>query len=139
MMKTKLLIKTLIYWQISFEKYVSKHLISLLYNYYFVFRRRYLIIWKNRFWKRTQPNSWFWTSILHSNLVIIRLKWILKSLSTILHTQFIHHTLPVTPFKANAYIYIYIFTNLNLWYLTVKIYIVWTSCCQDKRTSKFKF
>ena len=38
----------------------------------------YFIIWvtcfvvvKKRFWKRTQPNSWFWTSALHSNSVII--------------------------------------------------------------------
>ena len=31
---------------ISFEKYVPKHLISLLYNFYFIFRSRYLIIKK---------------------------------------------------------------------------------------------
>ena len=34
----------MIYWQISFEKYVPKHLISLLYNFYFIFRRRYLTL-----------------------------------------------------------------------------------------------
>jgi len=45
-MKTKSLILALIYWQVSFEKYVSNHLISLLYNFYFIFRRRYLIILK---------------------------------------------------------------------------------------------
>ena len=31
-MKTKEMILALIYWQISFEKYVPKHLNSLLYN-----------------------------------------------------------------------------------------------------------
>ena len=44
MMKTKYLILTLIYWQISFEKYVPKHLISLLYNFNFIFRRRYIVV-----------------------------------------------------------------------------------------------
>ena len=34
---------------LSFEKYVPNHIISLLYNFYFSFRRRYLIIEKNRF------------------------------------------------------------------------------------------
>ena len=33
-------------WKISLEKYVPKHLISLLYNLYFIFRLRYLIIKK---------------------------------------------------------------------------------------------
>ena len=40
------MILALIYWQISFEKYVPNHVISLMYNFYFIFRRRYLIIKK---------------------------------------------------------------------------------------------
>ena len=51
MMKTKWLILTLIYWQISFEKYVPKHLISLLHNFYFILHSRFLIIYKNQFSK----------------------------------------------------------------------------------------
>ena len=42
---------------ISFEKYVSNHLIRLLYNFYFIFRCRYLIIKKNLFLKRIHPQS----------------------------------------------------------------------------------
>ncbi len=56
---------------------------SLLYNFYFIFLRRFLIIQKNRFWKLIHTNSWFWTSTLCSNLG--SLKWILKNLSTTLH------------------------------------------------------
>ena len=37
MIKTKQLILKLIYWEISFEKYVHKNLISWLYNFYFIF------------------------------------------------------------------------------------------------------
>ena len=37
-----------------------------------IFCSRYLVILKNRFWKRTHPNSWFWTSTLRSNSVNIR-------------------------------------------------------------------
>ena len=33
----------------------------------------------------------------------ICLKWILKNLSTIMHTQFNHYTLPVTPFNIQYY------------------------------------
>ena len=47
MMKTKKLIIAWFYWQISFEKYVPNHLISLLYNVFFIFCRRYLIIQKS--------------------------------------------------------------------------------------------
>ena len=36
----------MIYWQISFEKYVPKPLISLLYNFLYFFRRRYLKVFK---------------------------------------------------------------------------------------------
>ena len=36
---------------LSFEKYVPKHLISLLYNFYFIFRRRDLIF------KKTDPEN----------------------------------------------------------------------------------
>ena len=91
-----------------FQKYVSNHLISLLYNFHFIFRRRYLII-KKRFWKRAHPNSWFWTSSLHSNSVTISdytswkcficLKWILKNLSTTLHIRFNYLTMLVCPSK----------------------------------------
>ena len=36
----------MIYWQISCDKYVPKHLISLIYNFYFIFRFSYLILKK---------------------------------------------------------------------------------------------
>ena len=42
---------------LSFEKYVPEHLISLLYNFYFIFRRRYLIILKKSILKTSHPNS----------------------------------------------------------------------------------
>ena len=45
-MKTKQSILALIYRQISFVRYVPSHLIRLLYNFYFIFRCRYLIIFK---------------------------------------------------------------------------------------------
>jgi len=55
MMKPKYLIQPLISWRISFEKYVPKHLITLLWNFYFIFGRRYLII-KKQF---NPPKRWF--------------------------------------------------------------------------------
>jgi len=45
-MKTNNLILTLIYLQIAIEKYVPKHLISLLLIFFDIFRRRYLMIKK---------------------------------------------------------------------------------------------
>ena len=66
-MKKKILILflTLIYWQISIEKYFSK-------NCWYLFRRRYLkMLKKDWFSKRIHPNGWFWTSTLRSNSVII--------------------------------------------------------------------
>ena len=47
---SSLLLLGLIYWQISFEKYVPNHLIRLLY-FYFIFRCNYLII------KKTNPEN----------------------------------------------------------------------------------
>ena len=50
-MKTKYLILALSYLQISIEKYVLNHLIRLLYNFNFIFRRRYIVILKNQILK----------------------------------------------------------------------------------------
>ena len=102
----------MIYWQICFEKYLPNYIISILYNFYFIFRWRYLIIKKNRFWKHTNPNSWFWTSTIHSNSVIIHRGKVLyvsndlKNLSTTLHTQFIYLTYPFK--KIDGYFLIFI-------------------------------
>ena len=61
MIKTKLLILTLIYWQISFEKYGSKHLISLLYNFYLIFRRQNVSTQKDDFESRLcDQTQWFY-------------------------------------------------------------------------------
>jgi len=54
-MKTIKSILVLIYWKISFEKYVPNHLIRLLYNFYFIYRRRYLIIKKKLILKMYPP------------------------------------------------------------------------------------
>ena len=75
MMKTKYLILKLIYWQISFEKYVPKHLIIKTF---------------------------------------FCLKWILKNFSTILQSQFNHHTLPFTHL------------NLSVLCLPVKLKSLWS-------------
>ena len=85
------MILTLIYWQISFEKYVPKHLISLLYNFYLIFRRRYLIIWKKPILK-TYPSKFMIFNVDYalklSNFTSWKrftcLKWMLKRFSTIL-------------------------------------------------------
>ena len=61
----------LIYWQIYFEKYVHKHLIWLLYNFYFIFRRCFLIIQNKNNSQNVHPKRWFWKSTLRSNSVII--------------------------------------------------------------------
>jgi len=50
-MKSKYLILALSYLQISIEKYVLNHLIRLLYNFNFIFRRRYIVILKNQILK----------------------------------------------------------------------------------------
>ena len=65
------MILALIYWQISFVKYVPNHL--LVYCIIFLYFSSLLFnnLKKNLFWKRTHTNSWFWTSTLHSNSVII--------------------------------------------------------------------
>ena len=71
----------MIYCQISFEKYVPNHLISSLYSFYFIFRYRCHL-----------SNYPSWKSF-------VCLKWILKNLSTTLHTQFNYPTLPACPFN----------------------------------------
>ena len=71
---------------------------SLLYN--FLFNNKKTIL-------KTYPPKFM---ILNVNFALklinprqckrfICLKWVLNKMSTILHTQFNHHTLPVTPFK----------------------------------------
>ena len=56
MMKKKQRILTLIYGQISNEKYIPKHLIILLKKFGYIFRGRHLINFKNRFSKRDHQN-----------------------------------------------------------------------------------
>ena len=56
-MKTNNLILTLIYLQIAIEKYVPKHLISLLKNFVYIVCRRYLIIEKKTILKTYQTKS----------------------------------------------------------------------------------
>ena len=90
----------MIYWQISFEKYVPKHLISLLYYFYFIF---FSSLFNNL--KKTDSENV--TTQIHdferrhalklSNYAswksFICLKWILKNVSITLHTQFNYRTL----------------------------------------------
>ena len=117
------MILTSIYWKISFEKHIPKHLISLLYNFFFIFRRHYLII--KKLILKTYPPKFM---ILNVDFALklsnytswkrfICLKWILKRFSTILHTQFNHHTLPVTPFKGTSVL----ISSDPLFYLTSKL------------------
>ena len=106
---------------ISVEKL---NLFSLLYNFYFIFRRRYLII-KEKIDAEKYPPKFM---ILNVDFALklsnytswkrfICLKWILKRFSTILHTQFNHHTLPVTPFKGTSVL----ISSDPLFYLTSKL------------------
>ena len=80
----------MIYWQISFDKYVFSHLIRLLYNFYFIFRFRYLIIKKKTILKTNPPK--FMISNVDFALKLsnytswkrfVSLKWILKNMFTI--------------------------------------------------------
>ena len=75
----------MIYWQISVEKYVPNHLIRLLYNFYFIFRRCYLII-KKAILKTYPPKLMILNvdyALKLSNYAswkrFICLKWILKN------------------------------------------------------------
>ena len=63
------------YWEISIEKYVSKQMDDFECRHGAQTQELYII------------KSFFY------------LEWILKNLSTTLHSQFNNHALPVTPFK----------------------------------------
>ena len=53
----------------SFEKYVPNHLIRLLYKFYFIFRRHYLIIKKTD--SENEPTQINDFERMHSNSLII--------------------------------------------------------------------
>jgi len=63
--KKEIIYSKIDFWQISFEKCVYCRF------FLYLFRRRFLLIKKNRFWKRNHPNGWFWKSTLRSSLIII--------------------------------------------------------------------
>ena len=81
-------------------------LIILLSNICWLFRCRHWIIEKIQILKIIHSKwtiyedfkDWIWTFTLLKRLTC--LKWILKHSSTILHSQFNHHTLPVTSFNS---------------------------------------
>ena len=55
-MKNKIIVSSIVLFIISFEKYVPyNHQISLLYTFYFILRRRYLIIKKKPILKMYPP------------------------------------------------------------------------------------
>ena len=91
----------MIYWQISFEKYVPKHLIILQYFLSSLFNNFKKPILKTYPPKVMILNAGFALKLSNYRSLkrFICLKWILKKFCAILQSQFIHHTLPVTPFK----------------------------------------
>ena len=102
----------MIYWQISFEKYVPNNLIRLLYNFYFFFRCRYLIIKKKTNSENVSNPK---VGVLNIEFALklriyrslesfIRLKWIRKKLSPTLYTQFTSRSrsLPLRDWQLNS-------------------------------------
>ena len=131
----------MIYWQISIEKYVPKHLISLLSNFWYIFCRLYSRM--NRWILKRYPPKWMILEVdVHklSNYRSVKrfmcLKWILKNVSTILHSR-----LPVTPFKRRFLFFRFKFVLSEIGFKGEYPFLCWSfrNLCRvySSRTSSF--